>query len=63
MLGWPGSVCLFPSPVLNYRDKMPLMLVQAELDRGSHFPFFLSLISKSHTQIASEAMGKDISCK
>lgn len=40
VLGWPGSICLFPSPVLNYRDKMPLMLVQDALDGGSHFPFF-----------------------
>lgn len=50
VLGWPGSVCLFPSPVLNYRDKMPRMLVQAELDGGSHFPFFpLFNLKVSHT--------------
>lgn len=36
--------------MLNYKDKMPFMLVQAELDRGAHFPFFpLFNLKVSHT--------------
>lgn len=48
-MGWTGSICLFPSPVLNYKDKMPFMLVQAELTEGLIFLFPLSFNLKVPT--------------